>query len=321
MKKTVKNMLLLLFITVAVLLPGCGAAENREYVLKINQEAVTKGEFLLYLNEVEQEFEAVGGTDIWDTDFEGQTAQEAAKDRALNSIKMVKLASQRADSYQASLSKEEKEKVASSAEELYFSLSDADKEQITLQETEKTMEDKERYTKVAEKITKDFVPSEADFQAFYQKNRQAYADKLRLYSLSSILIAEEEKAKEAYARAKKGEVFETLVNEYEKDPSAKETGGKMETYQAVLEEQFEKPFVYQAGDITELMRAPEGYYLFRVNAVSEAPERQIEETARKAYTEQMKQRLFLQEYEKWVEKAVIEKNQTVWDSIAVPVES
>ena len=65
-----------------LLITGCASAKNdstEDYVVKINDEAVSKEEFNIYLFETQKSFEQFGGTDIWDTDFDGKSAEDVAK--------------------------------------------------------------------------------------------------------------------------------------------------------------------------------------------------------------------------------------------------
>lgn len=95
----------------AALLTGCSAKESSAEVLKINDKAVLEAEYMLYLDEAADNFETIGGKDIWDTDFDGVSAEDTAKEMALNSLLTIKISALKADEYGFELTAEELESV------------------------------------------------------------------------------------------------------------------------------------------------------------------------------------------------------------------
>lgn len=86
---------------IAVLLTsliGCTSNESLEdeVVVTVNGESILMREALFYLRMTEMEFEAQGGKDIWDTPFDGRSAEEVAKERALESVIKATLLNQKA---------------------------------------------------------------------------------------------------------------------------------------------------------------------------------------------------------------------------------
>ena len=95
--KKIKNIFLALC---AALLVFCGcSAENGsgDWLIKIDGKSVSRMEYLIYLKETVQNYELIGGDDIWDTDFDGRTAEDVAKESAFNSLVAVKIAIEKAD--------------------------------------------------------------------------------------------------------------------------------------------------------------------------------------------------------------------------------
>ncbi len=42
-------------------------------------KAISKSEYILYLYEATRDFNEIGGNDIWETDFDGQSAENVVK--------------------------------------------------------------------------------------------------------------------------------------------------------------------------------------------------------------------------------------------------
>ena len=80
MKKKVRSLLCLLLIA-ALSLTACGSSTAEftdEAVLKIDGQEIMKSEYMVYLYTTTQSFVAAAGEDVWNMDFDGQTADELA---------------------------------------------------------------------------------------------------------------------------------------------------------------------------------------------------------------------------------------------------
>ena len=76
----------------ALALSGCsGKTDGGSYVVSIDGSQVSVNEYMIYLRETVKSFEAIGGEDIWETDFDGRNAFDVARENAMNSLVMVKL--------------------------------------------------------------------------------------------------------------------------------------------------------------------------------------------------------------------------------------
>ena len=156
-------------LTAAVLLAcGCRAEEDapeeENYLVKINGETVSAEEFNIYMYETQNSFEILGGEDIWQTDFDGRTAESVARDNALATVTLVKFAGERAsEAYAAD----------ALAEEAYESLTDSQRETIgaDLELYKKVMRENALYNEVYKYIVSDYVVSEDEFEQYYEQNR------------------------------------------------------------------------------------------------------------------------------------------------------
>ena len=81
MKKRRKGLLGLLLAGVLAL-TACGSGGTADtVVLKIDNHDITKYEYMVYLYTTTQSFVSAAGEDVWNLDFDGQTADELVEER------------------------------------------------------------------------------------------------------------------------------------------------------------------------------------------------------------------------------------------------
>lgn len=310
----------LLFMSTMVFVSGCGSVTDKstsgDYVVKVNGVDVYKSEFMIYLNEAKINFESIGGVDIWETDFEGTTAEEVAKNSAIKAIELVKVSNQKADELGITLDDSEKETANKEAEIEYKSLGDyASKNDITLEDVEKVMQDKMLYTKVYQNVTSDFEISDADFNAYYDSVKDELMDYYTEYMLRSIYVTGYTKALEVVEKYNNGTSFDQLFDEYEEQEGI--ANEPEMSYKGDLENYFGLEFDVQVGNISSILEGDDGYYIIKVEDVRSASEDEVIENAREVYTSNKKEQLFNDEYTKWSEDIKVEKNEEVFNSIQV----
>lgn len=319
MKKQGIVALLFIFILFQLIMSGCraGGIQNKQYVVKINQYEVSKQEFMVYLREAEKDFESIGGADIWETDFDGQTAEEAAKDSALSGLKMVKVSVQKAEALGVSLTDEELKEAEKEAEIVFEGWSEKEKADsgVTLENVKKVMTEKSLYSKVNRKVTENLEVNENDFASYYQKSREEFTNSYTEYVLDYIFTIDINDAEIALERVKAGEDFSGLIQEYDNDDL--QDNNQREDYRVNLEASFGIVFDLEQGETSGILNSDKGYYIFKVLSKNIPTDGEVEQRAREYYIENMKQLLFTQEYEKWISTAEIEKNQDAWQQISI----
>lgn len=81
--------ILLLFLCAAGVLTGCGKKED--ILMTIENEEVPLGEGMIYLKLAADDFEALGGQDIWKISLTGKDAVQTVGERALQSLVRTKV--------------------------------------------------------------------------------------------------------------------------------------------------------------------------------------------------------------------------------------
>lgn len=199
------------------LLASCNE-KNDKYVAVINGEKISIGEFKVYLVEMQANFEQTGGADIWDTDFEGKTAEEVAKEGTLNSIIYIKVSAQRAREIGLKLTQEEMEQAKQKANAYINDMDKKDFERLEITDKQliQMMEENALFNKIYLETTKGFELSEKDFEDFFElqkaewmKQRESEEQKVTDKEIEQY----KEMVREYYKTLKQSDIFD---QEYEK---------------------------------------------------------------------------------------------------------
>lgn len=170
---------IILYAVLAVfLLSGCSRSQqttNTGVVFTVNDEAVSVEEFNIYLYETQKSFEQLGGTDIWETDFDGRKAESVAKDNTFNTVVMVKIAAQKAVKSGLTIDDETKETIRTEAKSIYNGYNDSIKSEIGADEQMyyEVMYENALYSIVYEDTVKNFSVNDKNFNDFFSKNKES----------------------------------------------------------------------------------------------------------------------------------------------------
>jgi len=306
MKKVIAIML------AAALLTGCSAGASDAEVLKINDKAITEAEYMLYLDEAADNFEAIGGKDIWDTDFDGVSAVDTAKEMALNSLLTIKISAMKADEYGFELTAEELETVKSDVTEY---LAGHGSGQTDIKLVESIMTDKAKYNKIRESTYANYTPSDAELSEYFTEYYDVYEKMYTEYALDTVMVESREKGEELIKRFNAGEGFAELAKEYETDESVKDNGFGVRLYKAELENTFATSLELEVGDITPVLSSGNEHYVMLLTEKNVPNEEQVKSYIRDEYAYYEKQNIFDGEYQKWYDSCTVEINDDVYGKI------
>ena len=140
---------------------------NKNEVFRIETSTCLLPEIMVYLTNIQNRYESVYGTEIWNTNVDGVTLEQNVKDIALAQIARIKTMNLMAERYQVELSSEEKVQVENAADSYYHSLNDTEIEQMGV--SKKTIEELYKEFALAEKVyeytIKDINPEISDDEA------------------------------------------------------------------------------------------------------------------------------------------------------------
>lgn len=300
--KKIKNIFLALC---AALLVFCGcSAENGsgDWLIKIDGKSVSRMEYLIYLKETVQNYELIGGDDIWDTDFDGRTAEDVAKESAFNSLVAVKIAIEKADKYSASLS--ETDESRAEMEALQMSQNAGEEKDSEFYKTAlNVVKEKYLYNYVKENLTKSIKIASAQTDAFCNENRDKYRRNLEYIQGKAYYF---DTTEEAQNYAQTGEGTENAV--YSEDLSG--------TWQEI-KEKFSMDENTDKESILGPFETEEGYAIINIENTKAADEKTVEETMRSDYESSVKSQYFADEANKWLQNADIKTNEKMWNEIKI----
>jgi len=311
------------------MLTGC--SNKNDYVAAINDGKVSVEEYKVYLWRIKQVYQSIGQEDIWETKFDGKPAEEVAKERALDSIKSIKLQVQEAKKMKLSLTDEEKEQVKARAGILKSEIGEEEIKNMGISNTtiEKIAEENILSQKLYEAITKDFVVNKEEFEEFFEQNKESLKQVRAKHILLKThdikdgkleALSEEEqeeaykKAQEALERAKAGEDFAALVQEYSEDEASLPSDGEYVFGRNQMEPAFEAAsFELKVGEISDLVETSYGYHIIKLEEIIEPDKEETEQS----YYDLEKQSFYQSKVQEWMNQATVEINQEVWDTIKV----
>lgn len=300
--KKIKNIFLALC---AALIVFCGcSAENGsgDWLIKIDGKSVSRLEYLLYLKETVQNYELIGGDDIWDTDFDGRTAEDVAKESAFNSLVAVKVAVEKADRYSASLS--ETDESRAEMEALQMSQNAGEEKDGEFYKTAlNVVKEKYLYNYVKENLTKSIKIASAQTDAFCSENRDKYIQNLE-YIQGKICYFDT--AEEAQSYAQTGEEAENALY-------GEELSG---TWQEI-KERFPIDENTDISSVSEPFETDDGYAVIIIESTKAPDEKTVEETMRNDYESSVKNQYFADEANKWLQNADIKTNEKMWNEIKI----
>lgn len=300
--KKIKN---IFWALCAALIVFCGcSAENGsgDWLIKIDGKSVSRMEYLIYLKETVQNYELIGGDDIWDTDFDGRTAEDVAKESAFNSLVAVKIAIEKADKYSASLS--ETDESRAEMEALQMSQNAGEEKDSEFYKTAlNVVKEKYLYNYVKENLTKSIKIASAQTDAFCNENRDKYRRNLEYIQGKAYYF---DTTEEAQNYAQTGEGTENAV--YSEDLSG--------TWQEI-KEKFSMDENTDKENILGPFETEEGYAIINIENTKAADEKTVEETMRSDYESSVKSQYFADEANKWLQSADIKTNEKMWNEIKI----
>jgi len=340
-KKTKITKLISLLLILVFVFTGCGV--NSKVVVKVDDEEVKLNELKLYLRLIEKDFEAIGKEDIWETDFDGKTAEEIAKERALESLIKVKVVNKKASNLNLVLSEEDENLVKDQVKSIIEYLGEDTIENIGADNeiVEKMMKESLLANKVFEEATKDFEADQDKIQADIDvdlKDMKETDPKVLLKQVRAkhILIKADDTNKEEakqtaegiLKRIKDGEDFVSLVKEFSQDEGSIEKDGEYTFPRGQMVPEFEeKAFSMKPGEVSDLVETQFGYHIIKLEEIIEPTEEDVagfeekiidyEKGLREQYIQQQKEVAFTAQYEEWKEAVTIEIKNDEWDKVSI----
>jgi hypothetical protein len=296
-----------IFAASLLLFTSCSTGEkSSDALITINGEDIYLDEYMVYLDETVQNYELIGGEDIWETDFDGREAEEVAKESAYNSVVAVHITIENAAEYNVSLSETEESRAKTEAVKMAEDAGQST-ESSYYETVLHTVIDKYIYAAVKEAVSKDIIISDAQIDAFCDENRENYEKRLMNVEAEVSYYDQYEKAQEDAVKFKE-EGYENVSEGYKESISM--AAGDFKEFFGISRDIVE-------GEIYGPVETETGYAVIYVKKCIDADKDFVEETMRSDYEIKIKDDIFNTQYDKWLSAAEITVNREIWDTIEI----
>lgn len=292
----------------------------RNEVFKIESMSGTLPEIMVYLVNMQEQYESVYGKEIWQRDLNGTTLAESVKDTVLANLAQVKAMNLLAQKHNVTLDEMEKQFAKEAAKEYYESLNETEIAVMQVDE-ELLAQMYEEYAlanKVYEYIIKDINPEISDDEA-----RTITVDYILIKTYTTdgtgakIEYSEEDKqeardlAEDILRQAKEeGSDFKELVLKYSEGDKGTYSFGKGET-----EEGFEQAaFNLATGEISNLVETPSGFYIIKCLSTFDKDQTSANKVK---IVEEKREEVFVEEYDAFAQGLTRDINEKLWESISL----
>lgn len=290
---------------------------DNEEVFRISKSSCSKPEAMVYLTNMQNQYEEVYGEQIWETNIDGVTLEQKVKDTVIARIAQVKTMALLAESYHITLDAKKQKLVKEAAKTYYDSLNKQEIEAMGVEE--KTIE--QLYTEyelanlVYEKIIADVNPEISDDEARTIKVMQIFIKTYTQDGAGERILYNEEQKKEAHDKARtvlekiaEGEDFEVLAEKYSDDTNITYSFGKGE-----MEEEFEKvSFNLDSGEVSDIVETEYGYYIIKCVSTFDVKET---DANKEKIVEKRKAQAFNEVYNGFVSGLDRNLNEELWKGV------
>ncbi len=312
---------IIIFI-LALMLVGCAGSD---YVIKIGNDKISRGEYLVYLMEQKKSFEQQGGSDIWEADFDGVSAEEVAKQNAVNSLVMVKTAVKQTDELGITLTDEDKKNVETLTDELLkdFSEDDLNNLELNREKIYKIMEEVALQQKVYAYVTDSYTVNENEFKEYLNQYYEEHKSDYTTYKIKEIFLqpdisgtANKDKITSAYKAIQNGSTFNSQLKSISPESNAEAFDLDASLY---TENTLQQIYSHSKGDIF-MVEDTDGYHIFEIDDIVSSSIESVEPEIRKKYIDDKKQQIYQTQNDNWQGNLTVEKNDDVWNKITIAKE-
>lgn len=312
---------IIIFI-LALMLVGCASSD---YVIKIGNDKISRGEYLVYLMEQKKSFEQQGGSDIWEADFDGVSAEEVAKQNAVNSLIMVKTAVKQTGELGITLTDADKKNVEVQTDELLkdFSEDDLNNLELTREKIYKIMEEVALQQKVYAYVTDSYTVNESEFKEYLNQYYEEHKSDFTTYKIKEIFLqpdlsgtVNKDKITSAYNIIKNGGTFNSQLKVISPESNSEAFELDASLYS---ENTLQQIYAHSKGDIF-MVEDTDGYHIFEIEDIISSSIESVEPEIRQKYIENKKQEIYQAQNDSWQGNLNVEKNDDVWNNITITKE-
>lgn len=293
---------------------------EKDEIFRIGNETCTVAEVMVYLTNIQNQYESVYGPEVWQVSLEDVTLEENVKEIVLAKIAQIKTMYLLALDREVELTEAEEKKVIQAADAYYKSLNEAEIELMGVK------------PEVIEKLYREYALADKVYQYIIQDvNPEISDDEARTITVQHILLrtytTDSEGKRVSYSDDKKQEIytriseirgqavegksdFLELASRYSEDSTITYSFGKGE-----MDITFEETaFSLETGEISEIIETESGYHIIKCISTFD---REQTDLSKLEIVEERRREVFGQEYDKFVSTLVRQLNTKVWDNVVL----
>ena len=290
---------------------------EKDEVFRLGDSNCTTPEIMVYLTNLQNQYEAIYGKEIWNTKVDGVTLEENIKDVALSRMAQVKTMTLLAKEQGVILTEKELAAVDEITDMYFDSLSQNEKEtlNITRELIYNLYTEYAISTKVYESIIKDINPEISDDEArtitikhIFIKTFNYDDDGNKVPYDSDHKDEARRLAFEIRQRIEQGEEFDTLAREYSNDEEITLSFGKGEKETAFEVAAFE----LGKDELSEVVDTDHGFEIIKCVSTFN---REVTDENKIKIVDKRKQEAFTAEYEEFAKGLTKNINEELWNEI------
>jgi len=287
-------------------------------VVSVGNKKVLYSETMAYFKSFQVQMEAQYGSEIWGYDFGGgQTFEELAKQDIMNMIVQNKIISDKAGSFNVSISEDEEAEIKEYTTKFLAGITDEDKATygITEEIVTNILKDDLLKQKVYEAATLDVDTEVSDEEAkqvtiqhLLIKTQKTNEEGKTVDFTEKEKAEARKKAENLLKEAKETEDFYKLAEANTDDSSVEYTFGKGEMVKPFEE----AAFAMKQGEVSDIVETDYGFHI--LYCVSDFDEDATQEQKEQIISERQSD-VFQKLYEEWNKEANVKVNDELWGSI------
>lgn len=293
---------------------------EEDEIFRIETMSCHLAEVMIYLTNIQNQYESVYGREIWEKDLGGTSLEESVKETVIAQIAQIKTMNLLAARHGVALDESEQRLAEQAAKEYFSSLTETEIQAMGVSE-EVIYQLYCEYAlahKVYEYIIKDINPEISDDEARTITVQHILIKTYALdgtgkkieYSESSKADAREEAEMILELARQEDSDFEELVMEYSEGDIGNFSFGKGET-EASFEE---TAFNLETGEISNIVETEYGYHIIKcINTFN----REETDANKIKIVEKKREEVFGQEYDAFVNTLTRNLNEELWETVSL----